>query len=63
MVPTDVAARAACLAALVSDQGGRAAQLVLEQDDSLVRSDRLAWPQGGSRRRRVAPLISNVRQI
>lgn len=40
--PTDVAARAACLAALVSDQGGRAAQLVLEQDDSLVRSDRLA---------------------
>lgn len=97
--PTDVAARAACLAALVSDQGGRAAQLILEQDDSLVRSDRLAlyraarqtgqagtleyvherasseallavpdaiawaWPQGGDWRRRVAPLISNVRQV
>jgi hypothetical protein len=40
---TDVAARAACLAALVedlADTGDGGTVLVIEQDDSLVRSDR-----------------------
>jgi len=39
---TDREARAACLATLVDDQAGDDARLVIEQDDSLVHSDRLA---------------------
>jgi hypothetical protein len=39
--PTDREARGACLVALVEDQTGQDTRLVIEQDDSLVHSDRL----------------------
>ena len=98
---TDLAARAACLAVLVKDLAatGRDTQLVIEQDDSLVRSDRhelyqlvrragiteileyrhqraheepllalpdvvaWCWVRSGDWRRRIGPILADVRQI
>ena len=97
---TDREARAACLAALVEDLAGDGPTLlVIEQDDSLVRSDRhelyqlaraagitdvleyrhqrardepllalpdlaaWCWVRSGEWRRRIGPILANVRQI
>ncbi len=98
---TDLAARAACLAALVDDlaAGGGATMLVIEQDDSLVRSDRhelyqlvrqagitdileyrhqrvheepllalpdvvaWCWVRSADWRRRIRPILTNVRRL
>jgi hypothetical protein len=98
---TDVEARAACLAGLVEDLAAAdgATVLVIEQDDSLVRSDRhelyqlvrkagitdvleyrhqraheepllalpdvvaWCWVRSADWRRRIRPILTNVRQI
>ncbi len=98
---TDLAARAACLAALVEDlaDAGGDTVMVIEQDDSLVRSDRhelyrlarssgitdlveyhhrrpheelllalpdvvaWCWVRSGDWRRRVAPILGDVRHV
>lgn len=98
---TDLAPRAACLGALVDDLAGAgdAVQLVIEQDDSLVQSDRhelyrlvrqaglsstveyrhgrahdepllalpdvsaWCWARSGDWRRRIAPILANVRYV
>ena len=98
---TDLAARAACLGALVEDVAGAgdAVHLVIEQDESLVQSDRhelyrfvrqagvsgvveyrheraydelllalpdvsaWCWARSGDWRRRITPILVNVRHI